>query len=86
MMLGGLTLGLLAGLEQSIRDHFAGYRSHSSVLAGCLAVLVLGLCFFLLPDNVPRTVNLVAGALTFATAFYLFREAFKRRSGGVGFR
>jgi len=28
----------------------------------------------------------VAAAIVFAVAFYLFREAFKRRSGGVGFR
>ena len=31
-------LGSLAGLEVSIREHFAGFRSHSSVLAGAVAV------------------------------------------------
>lgn len=86
MIGAGLTLGMLAGLELSIREHFAGYKSHSTVLAGVAAVAVLGLCFFLLPSGWPKGVNLVAGAMVFAVAFYLLREAFKRRSGGVGFR
>ena len=38
----GLVLGALAGLELSIREHFAGYRSHTLVLSGALAVAVLG--------------------------------------------
>jgi hypothetical protein len=86
MIAAGLTLGMLAGLELSIREHFAGYKSHSTVLAGAVAVAVLGLGFFLLPQGWPQGVNLVAGAAVFATAFYLLREAFKRRSGGLGFR
>jgi uncharacterized membrane protein YhiD involved in acid resistance len=83
MIIAGITLGSLAGLELSIREHFAGYRSHTSVLAGAIAVLVLGLGFFL---ALAPIVNLVAGALVFLIGFYLFREAFKRRSGGIGFR
>src|SRR4051812_46871104 len=34
MLLGGLALGSLAGLELSIREHFGGFRSHSALLAG----------------------------------------------------
>jgi hypothetical protein len=86
MIGAGLMLGMLAGLELSIREHFAGYKSHTSVLAGVAAVAVLGLGFFLLPKGWPQGVNVVAGATVFAAAFYLLREAFKRRSGGVGFR
>jgi hypothetical protein len=86
MIATGLTLGMLAGLELSIREHFAGYRSHSTVLAGTAAVVVLGLGFFLLPRGWPQAINLVAGAAVFASAFYLLRETFKRRSGGLGFR
>jgi hypothetical protein len=48
--------------------------------------VVLGLCFFVLPSDWSRYINLVAGAVVFFVAFYLFREAFKRRSGGAGFR
>jgi hypothetical protein len=86
MIATGLTLGMLAGLELSIREHFAGYKSHSTVLAGSVAVLVLGLGFFLLPTGWPQAVNLVFAAIVFASSFYLLREAFKRRSGGLGFR
>ena len=31
-----MALGSLAGLELSIREHFAGYRSHTTVLAGAI--------------------------------------------------
>jgi hypothetical protein len=86
MIATGMTLGMLAGLELSIREHFAGYKSHSTVLAGSAAVVVLALGYFLLPAGWPQGVNLVAGATVFASAFYLLREAFKRRSGGLGFR
>src|SRR6188508_738986 len=41
MFIAGLLLGTLAGLEVSIREHFAGFRSHSSLLAGCLAVITV---------------------------------------------
>ena len=34
----GLALGSLAGLELSVREHFAGYRSHTTLLAGTVFV------------------------------------------------
>jgi hypothetical protein len=83
MIIAGVTLGSLAGLELSVREHFSGYRSHTTVLAGALAVLVLGAGFFL---ALAPILNLGAGIAVFLIGFYLFREAFKRRSGGVGFR
>ena len=36
---GGMRLGSLAGLELSVREHFAGYKSHTTVLAGTVAVV-----------------------------------------------
>jgi hypothetical protein len=84
IMIGaGLALGSLAALELTLREHFSGYRSHSSVLAGFIAVIVLGLGFWF---AWPQLVQVGAGAATFLVGFYLFREAFKRRSGGLGFR
>jgi hypothetical protein len=82
----GVVLGSLAGLELSIREHFAGYKSHTTVLAGAIAVVVIALGFFLLPKGWPPVIGLLVAAVVFAAAFYLFREAFKRRSGGLGFR
>jgi hypothetical protein len=83
MILAGISLASLAALELALREHFSGYRSHSSVLAGFVAVIVLGLGFVL---EWPQSVKVGAGAGAFAVCFYLFREAFKRRSGGLGFR
>jgi hypothetical protein len=86
MIAAGITLGSLAGLELSVREHFAGYRSHSTVLAGAVTVVVVAVGFFLLPRGWPQGVGLLVGAGIFAATFYLFREAFRRRSGGLGFR
>ena len=71
-------LGSLAGLELSIREHFAGYKSHTSILAGTIAVGTLAALYF---ARVPQVVMLVVAAAVFATGFYAFREAFKRRAG-----
>ena len=47
LIAAGLALGSIGGLELSIREHFAGYRSHTAVLAGVPALIVLGLLFYL---------------------------------------
>jgi hypothetical protein len=79
----GAALGSLAGLELAVREHFAGYKSHSTLLAGTVAVLALAVLFVV---RAPQQVNLLVAAIVFASAFYLLRELFKRRSGGFGFR
>jgi cobalamin synthase len=76
-------LGSLAGLELSIREHFAGYRSHTTVLAATVAVAAIAVMFF---ARLPQIALMVVGAAIFATAFFVLRELFKRRSGGFGFR
>jgi hypothetical protein len=75
-------LGSLAGLELSIREHFAGYKSHTTILAGTIAVGSLAVMYF---ARAPQLVMLVVGAAVFATGTWAFREAFRRRAG-VGFR
>ena len=80
----GVALASLAGLELSIREHFAGYRSHSTVLAGALALLGVIPLFFL--TALPQPVLLVVAVAVFAGAFLVLRRAFQARSGGVGFR
>jgi hypothetical protein len=78
-----MVLGSLAGLELSIREHFAGYRSHSSVLAGAVAVASGAALWF---AHVPQVAILPIAVAIFAAAFFAFREVFRRRSGGFGFR
>jgi len=81
----GLTLASLAGLELSVREHVAGFRSHTTVLAGAVTVLALAAGYFLLPSSL-FGLNLLIGVVVFGIAFYAFRELFKRKSGGIGFR
>ena len=85
MIMAGLALGVLGGTEVSIREHFAGYKSHSTLLAAIAAVIVASVAFLLVPYGW-QVVPFAIGAVTFAAGFYLFRDSFKRRSGGLGFR
>lgn len=80
----GVALAGLGGLEVAIREHFAGYRSHTTLLAGAVFVLTVGALFYL-ADQI-LAVALAAGAVTFAISFYLARRAFQRASGGLSFR
>ncbi len=82
-LLCGLLLASLGGLETALREHFNGYRSHSSVLAGLPAVLVAGTLFF---AGAPWIAIAAGAALVFVGAFLAFRAAFRRRSGGLSFR
>ena len=87
MLIGALVLGSLAGLELSIREHFAGYRSHTALLAGAAAFASMAVLFILGgKSDVTRALMIPIGGLVFIAAFWLLREAFKRRSGGLGFR
>jgi hypothetical protein len=80
----GFTLVTLASLELAIREHFAGFRSHSALLAGvCALGAVVPLFFF---TALPQVVLLVVGIVVFAGAMALLRAAFRARSGGLGFR
>jgi hypothetical protein len=81
----GLVLASVGGGELALREHLAGYRSHSALLAGVAAfVVVTAIALALGPVKV--WVLLLAGVAVFGGAFYAMRELFKRRSGGPGFR
>ena len=78
-----MVLGSLAGLELSIREHFAGYRSHTTVLGGAVAVAAGAAMWF---AHVPQVAILPIAVAVFAAAFFALRGVFRRRSGGYGFR
>lgn len=82
----GLALGSIGGLELSIREHFAGYRSHTLVLAALPAAIVLGALFILDPEGLPPLVRAAIGAAVFAAAAALLVRVFRDRSGGESFR
>ncbi|HEX6782188.1 MAG TPA: hypothetical protein VF125_09185 [Solirubrobacterales bacterium] len=80
----GVALAGLGGLEVAIREHFAGYRSHTTLLAGAAFVLVTGLVLYA-ADQI-LAVALAIGAVAFGVVFYLARRAFQRASGGLSYR
>jgi hypothetical protein len=80
MIAAGLVLGTLAGLELSIREHFAGYRSHTALLAGATALAVLVLLTVLVPA-VPVIVRVILALIAFAVAARALVRIFQRRSG-----
>lgn len=80
----GVVLAGLGGLEVSVREHFAGYRSHTTLLAGTVFVLVTATLFYL--AGTILAIALIAGAAAFAASFYALRRAFQRASGGLSFR
>jgi hypothetical protein len=81
----GLVIASLGGGELALREHMAGFRSHSSLLAGGAAFIAVTIVALAL-GPVKIWVLVVLGAAVFAGTFYGMRELFKRRSGGLGFR
>jgi hypothetical protein len=74
----GLLLGSLAGLDTVLREHFNGFKSHSSVLAALPTVAVGGTLFF---ARAPWPALVAAMVVTFALAFTAARRAFRKRAG-----
>jgi hypothetical protein len=80
MIAVGLVLGALAGIELSIREHFAGYRSHTLLLSGATGVALLVALASLTPSlQLPFALALALAA--FAIAAWGLTRAFRRRSG-----
>jgi hypothetical protein len=79
LIVTGLALASLAGLELSIREHFAGYRSHSTLLAGVAGMATLLICAYAAKLTVG--VSLIAAVVVGAGAFALLARAFRARSG-----
>ena len=80
----GVALAGLGGMEVAIREHFAGYRSHTTLLAGTVFIFTVGGLYYVAGQIL--AVALAVGAVAFAIAFYLARRAFQRASGGLSFR
>jgi hypothetical protein len=80
----GVGLAAVGGMEVAIREHFAGYRSHTTLLAGFVFVVVVAILFYAV--GLVLAYALPIGAVCFAIAFYLARRAFQHASGGLSFR
>jgi glucan phosphoethanolaminetransferase (alkaline phosphatase superfamily) len=86
LILVGLLLCSIAGLEVAVREHAGGYRSHTIVLAGVPAVAVLALLFYLAPASLPPLARIAIAAAVFALAAWGLTRLFQSRSGGYAFR
>jgi hypothetical protein len=86
LILAALAVGSLAGLELSIREHFGGFRSHSALLGGAVAAVAITITFFATKGTGAGFAMVPVGGIVFMAAFFFFRQAFSRRTGGVGFR
>jgi hypothetical protein len=76
MLVSGMLLGSLGGLDTALREHFGGYRSHSMIIAGVLAVgLAAGLYF----AGVPWIVIPISAVVVFVAGGWLLIRDYKRR-------
>jgi hypothetical protein len=77
MLVCGMALASLGGLETALREHFSGFASHALLLAALPAVLLAGVLFF---ARAPWIAIPLSGALVFGAAFAWLRRGFRPRS------
>ena len=73
----GLALGSLGGLDTALREHLAGYRSHTTVIAALPAVTAAAALYF---ARVPWPVLVIVAVGVFAGVFWWMRGVFMRRA------
>ena len=83
LLFGGLIIIAVAALEQAIREHFAGYRSHSLLLA---AVAGLGAAAPLWFAPLRQEILIAVFVLVAAFSFRALRGVFVSKSGGLSWR
>ncbi len=77
MLVCGMLLASLGGLDTALREHFSGFASHALLLAALPAVLTAGVLFF---AGAPWIAIVLAGALVLGSSFAWLRRWFRRRS------
>ena len=76
LLVTGMALGSLGGLDTALREHFSGYRSHALLIAALPAVFVAGVLFF---TRAPWVLIPVCAGAVLAGGFVLMRRAFRAR-------
>jgi hypothetical protein len=74
----GMALGALGGLDTAAREHFAGWASHTAVLAGVPAVALGAVLYF---ARAPWIAVVAAMVVVFAGAAVLLDRAWRRGAG-----
>ena len=75
LMVCGMALASLAGLDTALREHFSGFKSHAGLLAAVPAVLTAAVLAF---ARAPWLAAALAAGLVLAAAFLLLRRRFRR--------
>lgn len=83
LLAAGFSLVALAAAELAAREHYAGFRSHSALLAMILAAVT---AVVLVLAGAPRALQVGLALAAFLAGFWLLRRAFRTRTGGLGFR
>lgn len=84
LIIAGVALVALGTIEFTVREHFAGYRSHTTLLAAILGIAAMGALYLL--DIIGAIAPLAVGIIVAGVAWWALREAFRRRTGGMSFR
>ena len=76
MLVTGMLLGSLGGLDTALREHFSGYRSHAMLIAALPAVAAAAILYF---AGAPWLVVSVVPVLVFVATLPLLLRAYRRR-------
>lgn len=82
VIVAGVVLACIGGLETALREHFGGFRSHAGLLSGIVALAALIITTALLDIGVAIRAAIAIGV--FALLFPTLRSSFIRKSGGRG--
>jgi hypothetical protein len=77
-LVAGIALCGLGVIEVTAREHFAGFRSHSILLAAIPAVGTELLLLRIMPSAWPRGTALIGDAIVFAVLFWPLRARYAR--------
>ncbi len=84
LLILGFVLVSLSSLELSIREHFAGFRSHTTLLSAVAGIVPIVPLY--VATDLPQVVLLITGVVLFLVTAGTLRAAFARRAGGLAFR
>ena len=76
MLVTGMLLGSLGGLDTALREHFSGFRSHAMLIAALPAIAVAAILYF---AGAPWPAVSLAPVVVFAAALPLLLRAYRRR-------
>jgi hypothetical protein len=76
MLVGGMLLGSLGGLDTALREHFSGYRSHTTILAGLVAVALAAALYF---AQAPWPAVVAGAAVAFGVSAWLLMRSYRPR-------